>query len=298
MNNFVHLHVHSQYSMLDGQASIPNLVDKAMADGMKGIALTDHGAMFGVKEFYNYVKKKNSKYDSAIKELKGEIKKLESDSEGSHDQEIEQLRAKIKEEEAKKFKPIIGCECYVARRGRHMKEGRPDMSGWHLVVLAKNFQGYKNLIKMVSQSWTEGYYMRPRIDKELLEKYHEGLIVSSACLGGEVPKKIMAGDFTEVDKSIEWFKSVFGDDFYLELQRHKANRPDANTEVYPLQEKVNVELLKLGEKHNVKVIATNDVHFVQEEDADAHDRLICLSTGKDFDDPKRMRYTRDESNIC
>ena len=294
MNNFVHLHVHSQYSMLDGQASIPNLVDKAMADGMKGIALTDHGAMFGVKEFYNYVKKKNSKYDSAIKELKGEIKKLESDSEGSHDQEIEQLRAKIKEEEAKKFKPIIGCECYVARRGRHMKEGRPDMSGWHLVVLAKNFQGYKNLIKMVSQSWTEGYYMRPRIDKELLTKYHEGLIVSTACLGGEIPKKIQAGDVEETEKSIQWFKELFGDDFYLELQRHKTNRPDANSEAYPLQQKVNAELLKLGEKFNVKVIATNDVHFVQEEDADAHDRLICLSTGKDFDDPKRMRYTKQE----
>ena len=294
MNNFVHLHVHSQYSMLDGQASIPNLVDKAMADGMKGIALTDHGAMFGVKEFYNYVKKKNSKYDSAIKELKGEIKKLESDSEGSHDQEIEQLRSKIKEEEAKKFKPIIGCECYVARRGRHMKEGRPDMSGWHLVVLAKNFQGYKNLIKMVSQSWTEGYYMRPRIDKELLEKYHEGLIVSTACLGGEIPKKIQAGDIEETEKSIQWFKDLFGDDFYLELQRHKTNRPDANSEAYPLQQKVNAELLKLGEKFNVKVIATNDVHFVQEEDADAHDRLICLSTGKDFDDPKRMRYTKQE----
>ncbi|SBV91074.1 DNA polymerase III subunit alpha [uncultured Dysgonomonas sp.] len=294
MNNFVHLHVHSQYSMLDGQASIPNLVNKAIADGMKAIALTDHGAMFGVKEFFNYVKKKNGKYDSAIKELKAQIKDLEKDPEGGNGDQIGELKIKIQQEEAKKFKPIIGCECYVARRHRTLKEGKPDMSGWHLVVLAKNLKGYKNLIKMVSHSWTEGYYMRPRIDKELLEKYHEGLIVSTACLGGEIPKKIQAGDVEETEKALQWFKNLFGADFYLELQRHKANRPDANIEAYPLQQKVNAELLKLGEKFGVKVIATNDVHFVEEEDADAHDRLICLSTGKDFDDPKRMRYTKQE----
>lgn len=292
MNNFVHLHVHSQYSLLDGQASIQNLVDKAVADGMKGIALTDHGAMFGIKEFFNYVKKKNSKFDSAIKDLKSEIKKLEETPDNT--ELIGELKSKIKEEESKKFKPIIGCECYVARRGRHQKEGKPDMSGWHLVVLAKNKKGYQNLIKMVSHSWTEGFYMRPRIDKELLEKYHEGLIVSTACLGGEIPKKIQSGDMEEAEKSVQWFKNLFGGDFYLELQRHKTNRPDANIEAYPLQEKVNKELLHIGEKMGVKVICTNDVHFVDEEDADAHDRLICLSTGKDFDDPKRMRYTKQE----
>ena len=170
MNNFVHLHVHSQYSLLDGQASIQKLVDKAVGDGMKAIALTDHGAMFGIKEFFNYVKKKNSKYDAAIKELKTEIKKLEADKESDNSIQIGDLKTKIKEEEAKKFKPIIGCECYVARRSRHLKEGKPDMSGWHLVVLAKNLTGYKNLIKMISYGWTEGYYMRPRIDKEVLEK--------------------------------------------------------------------------------------------------------------------------------
>lgn len=294
MNNFVHLHVHSQYSLLDGQASIKNLVDKAVADGMKAIALTDHGAMFGIKEFFNYVKKKNSKYDGAIKGLKAEIKDLEKDTENDNSAKIQELRAKVQEESSKRFKPIIGCECYVARRGRQMKEGKPDMSGWHLVVLAKNLKGYKNLIKMISYGWTEGFYMRPRIDKDLLEKYHEGLIVSTACLGGEIPKKIQSGDFEEAEKSIQWFKNLFGSDFYLELQRHKTNRPDANIEAYPLQEKVNKELLRLGEKHGVKVIATNDVHFVDEEDADAHDRLICLSTGKDFDDPKRMRYTKQE----
>ncbi|WP_165041200.1 DNA polymerase III subunit alpha [Dysgonomonas sp. ZJ709] len=295
MNNFVHLHVHSQYSLLDGQASISKLIDKASGDGMKAIALTDHGSMFGIKEFYNYANKKNSKYNSKIKELKAEIKSIEEseDSENKTGQ-IEALRTQIKEEEAKRFKPILGCECYVAHRGRKLKEGKPDMSGWHLIVLAKNLQGYKNLIKMVSQSWTEGYYMRPRIDKELLEKYHEGLIISSACLGGEIPKNIMAGNTQGAEDAVQWFKDLFGEDYYIELQRHKTNRIDANSEVYPLQEKVNIELIKIAQKMGVKIIATNDVHFVEEEDADAHDRLICLSTGKDFDDPKRMRYTKQE----
>lgn len=295
MSNFVHLHVHSQYSLLDGQASIPNLVEKAIADGMKGIALTDHGAMFGIKEFYNYVKKKNSKYDGVIKELKNEIKKIEQ--EGDNDlikNQINELKQKIKEEESKKFKPILGCECYVARRNRHLKEGKSDMSGWHLVVLAKNLQGYKNLIKMVSHSWTQGFYMRPRIDKELLEKYKEGLIISSACLGGEIPQKILKGDTEEAEKAVEWFKSLWGDDYYLELQRHKTSRPDSNIEAYPLQQKVNEELIRIAKKYDVKLIATNDVHFVDEADADAHDRLICLSTGKDLDDPRRMRYTKQE----
>lgn len=292
MSNFIHLHVHSQYSLLDGQASIKNIVDKAIGDGMKGIALTDHGAMFGIKEFYNYVKKKNSKYDGEIKHLKAEIKKLEKE-EGNQEQ-IDQLKLRIIEESAKKFKPILGCECYVARRGRRLKEVKPDMSGWHLIVLAKNLTGYKNLIKMVSQSWTEGYYMRPRIDKELLQKYHEGLIICSACLGGEIPKKIMEGDTNAAEEAVQWFKDLFGDDYYLELQRHKTNRPDANTEVYPLQQKVNEELIRIANKYDVKLIASNDVHFVNEEDADAHDRLICLSTGKDLDDPRRMRYTKQE----
>lgn len=292
MNDFVHLHVHSQYSLLDGQASISNIVNKAINDGMQAIALTDHGSMFGIKEFYNYIKKKNSKYDGIIKELEKELKKLKQEN-GSPD-EINRLEVSIKEESSHKFKPILGCECYVAKRGRRKKEGKPDMSGWHLIVLAKNLTGYKNLIKMVSHSWTEGYYMRPRIDKDLLQQYHEGLIICSACLGGEIPKKVMAGDMEEAEKAIMWFKNIFGDDYYLELQRHKTDRIDANKEVYPLQQKVNIELIKLGQKLGVKVIASNDCHFVNEEDADAHDRLICLSTGKDFDDPNRMRYTKQE----
>ena len=291
MSSFVHLHVHSQYSLLDGQASIKNIVDKAVGDGMTAVALTDHGSMFGIKEFYNYVNKKNAPQLSVIKGLKKELSSLDENTDLD---QISNLKIQIKEEEKKLFKPIIGCECYVAHRGRKSKDGRQDMSGWHLVVLAKNKQGYKNLVKMVSQSWTEGFYMRPRIDKELLEKYHEGLIISTACLGGEVPKKITAGDIEGAEESVKWFKNLFGEDFYLELQRHKATRPDCNTEAFPLQQNVNKELLRIGEKLDVKVIATNDCHFVNAEDAEAHDRLICLSTGKDYNDPNRMKYTMQE----
>lgn len=291
MSGFVHLHVHSQYSLLDGQASVKNLVNKAIDDGMKAIALTDHGSMFGVKEFYNYVNAKNAPQQAILKNLRRELKTLDQDKDAD---QIKTIENQIEEESRKLFKPIIGCECYVAHRGRSYKDGRQDMSGWHLVVLAKNKQGYKNLIKMVSQSWTEGFYMRPRIDKELLEKYHEGLIISSACLGGEIPKKITSGDIEAAEEAVQWFKNLFGEDYYLELQRHKAVKPGANTEAYPLQQKVNQELLRIGEKYNVKVIATNDVHFVNEDDAEAHDRLICLSTGKDYNDPNRMRYTMQE----
>ena len=291
MSGFVHLHVHSQYSLLDGQASVKNLVDKAVDDGMRAIALTDHGSMFGVKEFYNYVNGKNAPQKDILKNLAGELKELDKEKDADR---IKNIESRIEEETKKLFKPIIGCECYVAHRGRAFKDGRQDMSGWHLVVLAKNKQGYKNLIKMVSQSWTEGFYMRPRIDKELLEKYHEGLIISSACLGGEIPKKITADNIEAAEEAVMWFKNIFGEDYYLELQRHKASRPDANNEAYPLQQQVNKELLRIAEKYAVKVIATNDVHFVNEEDAEAHDRLICLSTGKDFNDPNRMKYTMQE----
>ncbi|MDH6353841.1 DNA polymerase-3 subunit alpha [Dysgonomonas sp. PH5-45] len=291
MHPFVHLHVHSQYSLLDGQASVQRLVDKASADGMKAIALTDHGSMFGIKEFYNYVNKKNAPLHNNIKQLVREINEAEQ---AGNNALVDELQAKLVDEKSHLFKPILGCECYVARRGRHLKEGKPDMSGWHLLILAKNLTGYKNLIKMVSKSWTEGFYMRPRIDKELLEKHHEGLIICSACLGGEIPKKIANGSEQEVDEAIEWFKGIWGSDYYLELQRHKTNRADANSEVYPLQEKVNTALIRFAQKHGVKLIATNDVHFVNEEDADAHDRLICLSTGRDLDDPNRMRYTKQE----
>ena len=296
MQDFVHLHVHTQYSLLDGQASISRLVDKAMQDGMKGIAITDHGNMFGIKEFFNYVGKKNSGPQGEIKDLKKQIARIESgEAESANKEEdIAACRAKLAEAEGRLFKPVIGCEMYVAHRTMDKKEGKADQSGWHLIVLAKNETGYHNLIKLVSRSWTKGYYMRPRTDRNELAHYREGLIVCSACLGGEVPRKIASGNMEEAEEAVLWYKSVFGDDYYLELQRHKATVTRANHDTYPLQQKVNAELLRLARKHGIKVVCTNDVHFVDEDNAEAHDRLICLSTGKDLDDPTRMLYTKQE----
>ena len=296
MQDFVHLHVHTQYSILDGQASIPRLVDKAIANGMRGIAVTDHGDMFGIKEFFNYVNKKNGGTNGEIKDLKKKIAALESGKEESESPEAEIAACKEQLEAAKKklFKPIFGCEMYVARRRLEDKEGKPDQSGYHLVVLAKNLKGYHNLIKLVSKAWTKGFYMRPRTDRAELEKYHEGLIVCSACLGGEVPRRITAGQFEEAEEAIRWYKNLFGDDYYLELQRHKATVARANHEVYPMQQVVNEKLIEYAKKYNIKLVCTNDVHFVDEENAEAHDRLICLSTGKDLDDPNRMLYTKQE----
>ena len=296
MQDFVHLHVHTQYSLLDGQASVSRLVDKAMKDGMKGIAVTDHGNMFGIKEFTNYVNKKNGGPKGEIKDLKKRIAGIESGEIACEDKEAEiaACKEKIAEAENKLFKPIIGCEMYVARRTMDKKEGKPDQSGYHLIVLAKNEKGYHNLIKLVSRAWTMGYYMRPRTDRNELEKYHEGLIVCSACIGGEIPKKIINDQLDEAEEAVRWYKNLFGDDFYLELQRHKATVPRANHEAYPLQQKANAKLLEYAKKYGIKVICSNDVHFVDEENAEAHDRLICLSTGKDLDDPSRMLYTKQE----
>ena len=261
MTPFVHLHVHSQYSILDGQASIQGLVDKAARDGMKALALTDHGSMFGVKEFFNYVNKKN----------KGK-------------------------EESEWIKPIIGCEVYVARNGMEnkRKDVAEDARGWHLILLAKNYQGYKNLLKIVSKAWTEGYYYNPRTDHQTLAKYHEGIIASSACLGGEIPRFVGDGRMAEAEKSLLWYKETFGDDFYLELQRHKPTVPNASQDTYPKQVEVNKHLIDLAKKHHVKLIATNDVHFIDEIHAEAHHRLICLNTGRDIDDEKGLHYTKQE----
>ena len=296
MQDFVHLHVHTQYSILDGQASIPRLVDKAMADGMKGIAVTDHGDMFGIKEFFNYVNKKNGKTNGEIKDLKKKIAGLEKGKIESENPEAELAACKEQLEAAQKklFKPIFGCEMYVARRRMFNKEGKPDQGGYHLVVLAKNKKGYHNLIKLVSKAWTEGFYMRPRTDRVELEKYHEGLIVCSACVAGEIPRKILQGKIEEAEESIQWHKRVFGSDFYLELQRHKATVARANHEAYDMQQIANAKLIELSKKYDVKLVCTNDVHFVDEENAEAHDRLICLSTGKDLDDPNRMLYSKQE----
>lgn len=296
MEPFIHLHVHTQYSLLDGQASIDALINKAYDDGMRAIAVTDHGNMFGIKEFFNKVNKKNGKVQGTIKDLQKELKTLgvkeeRTDEENARLAEIPGLLEKAKGD---LFKPIIGCECYCARNHRLQKTEKEDRSGWHLIVLAKNMTGYKNLIKIVSQSWTEGFYGRPRIDKELLEQHREGLIVCSACLGGEIPQKIMHGNIHAAEEAVLWFKQLFGEDYYLELQRHETHRADADQTVYKHQVEVNKVLIELAHKHGVKIIATNDVHFVNEEDADAHDRLICLSTGKDLNDPNRMRYTKQE----
>ena len=299
MPQFVHLHVHSQYSILDGQASIQRLVDKAMADGQPGIAITDHGDMFGIKEFYNYVKKVKGKLKDKAAECEKHLAELrEGTAEaagGDASAEIAACERQLEELHRKMaFKPIIGCEVYVARRRLSDKEGKPDQSGYHLILLAKNLKGYHNLIKIVSKAWTEGFYMRPRTDRAEIEKYHEGLICCSACLAGEVPRAITADDFEKAEESIRWHKGVFGEDYYLELQLHKATVERANHEAYPMQLKVNEHLRRLAAKYGVRMVCTNDVHFVDEDNAEAHDRLICLSTGKDLDDPKRMLYSKQE----
>ena len=290
MSPFIHLHVHTQYSVLDGQASVTALVDKAISDGMPGIAITDHGNMFGIKEFYNYVKKKNSKVNDQIKEVK---KSLEQAREQNNQDATEELQKELNALNPKIFKPIFGCEMYVAKESLHTHVDKKD-TGRHLVVLAKNETGYHNLVKIVSQAWTEGFYSHPRTDKKALAEHHEGLIVCSACLGGEIPRLIQAGDIEEAEKQVKWFKDTFGDDYYIEIQRHKTNLPGANTEVFERQQEVNPELIRIARKFDIKIVATNDVHFVNEDDADAHDRLICVSTNKAVDDPMRMRYTKQE----
>ncbi|MDO4496347.1 MAG: DNA polymerase III subunit alpha [Bacteroidales bacterium] len=261
MEPYAHLHVHTEFSLLDGQCKIKNLFKKAAADGMPGFAITDHGNMFGIKDFFDIAKGEN----------------------------------KAREKEGlPRVKPIFGCEVYVARRGREKREGKIDMSGWHLILLAKNKHGYQNLIKLVSIGWVEGLYMRPRIDHEVLEKYHEDLICCSACLGGEIAKKFESGDLEAAEEAIKWHKNLFGDDYYLEMQRHISQDPLYNPECYEKQKPYNEWLVQVSQKLGVKLICSNDVHFVDEENGEAHDHLICLNTGKDLDDPNRMRYTKQE----
>ncbi len=288
---FIHLHVHSQYSLLDGQASVTGLVDKAIKLGMPGFALTDHGNMFGIKELANYVNKLKGKYKGKIADAR---KKLDEAS----PEEAEKLRPEIEQEiahyeEVLRFKPIFGCEMYVAKGDLHDKSDKSD-KGRHLVVLAKNLKGYKNLIKIVSQGHTEGFYHHPRTDKKALAQHREGLIVCSACLGGEIPKLIMAGDLEEADRQVKWYKETFGDDYYIELQRHRTDLPGGNRETFEVQERVNPHLIDLARRNGVKIIATNDSHFINAEDAEAHDRLICISTNNYLTDPDRMRYTKQE----
>ena len=250
MGQFTHLHVHTQYSILDGAAAIKPLLKRAKELGMTALAITDHGNMYGVKEFH----------DAAEKEG---------------------------------IKPILGCEVYVAGGSRFDKSGKDDR-GDHLILLAENLEGYHNLSKIVSYAFTEGFYYRPRVDKELLRLYHDGIICCSACLGGELPQAIMRGDMQEARRVVEEFVSIFGEDYYLELQLHQSGIPRIDEQVYENQKKVNAVLLQLAAEYGVKYICSNDVHFIMADDAPAHDRLICLNTGRDLDDPNRMRYTWQE----
>jgi len=251
MSRFCHLHVHTQYSILDGQSSIPLLLEKAKGDGMEALAITDHGSMFGVKDFHKSAKSAG-------------------------------------------IKPIIGCEVYVARNGMQEKSSPEDRSGHHLVLLAKNTTGYHNLLKLVSYSWTDGFYYKPRLDKDLLRRYSEGIIASSACIGGEVPALIIRGEQEKAEAVAAEFKEIFGEDYYLEMQFHPSGDPEIDREVYNNQIKANKGIKAISEKLDIPYIATNDVHFVNEDDAEAHDILICINTNADFDDNERMRYTRQE----
>ncbi len=293
MSKFVHLHVHSQYSLLDGQAAISAIVDKAIADGMPGVAITDHGVMYGIKEFINYVNKKNKPLLGEIKDATKRLKELSEGAVPADGESAEAIEAKIAELKGKVFTPIIGCEMYVAEGSMTDRSDKRD-TGRHLIVLAKNKTGYRNLIKLVSKAWTKGFYFHPRTDHDEIAAHHEGLIICSACLGGEVPKLLARGDVEEAEKRVKWWKDLMGDDYYLELQRHKATVPHANHEVYEIQKAIEPEIIRLARKYDIKLIATNDSHFVNEEDAEAHDHLICISTKADLNDDKRMLYTKQE----
>jgi len=248
---FIHLHVHTQYSILDGACEISKLIERAKTLNMPSVAITDHGNMFGVKEFYDEAKKAG-------------------------------------------VKPIIGCEMYVARRFLQNKHDKLDSGGYHLTLLAKNKKGYHNLVKLISKAWVEGFYYKPRIDKNLLKQYSEGLIALSGCLNGEIPSLLLNNNYKEALNVALEFKSIFGEDFYLEIQKHPSDDPIKNQQVYNNQLKVNELILKISKETGIKVVATNDVHFIYKEDAPAHDHLLCISTGKDIDDPNRLRYTQQE----
>ena len=302
MIQFTHLHVHSHYSMLDGMSKVGDLIKKAKKDGMYCMALTDHGNMFGIKDFVDTCNKENGKVKDRIKEQEAAMKKEDATPEERREAErqIERLKGQM-------FKPIIGTEAYCARRtlydkDKNFKEISPesgrerivDSGGYHLILLAKNKQGYKSLCKLASIAYTDGFYSKPRIDRNVLEQYHEGLIVCSACLGGEIPQLILGGKLKEAEEAVLWFKNLFGEDYYIELQRHKTDKPNANRETYVQQERVNPVLIELARKHGIKLVATNDVHFVEEAHGEAHDHLICLSTQSDYADPNRLHYTKQE----
>ena len=258
--SFVHLHVHTQYSILDGLSDIEKLFAKARELGMPALAITDHGNMYGVKEFFKVA------YDKSNKDAEGNLI----------------------------VKPLIGCEVYVTRHYDHRLKDPSHRAYYHLILLAKNYDGYRNLMKICSTGHIEGMYYRPRVSHEVLEKYHDNLICCSACLAGEIPQDILAGDFQAAREAIRWHKNLFGDDYYLEVMLHKTEVPGGPTDVYEDQSVVNPRIFELAGEMGVKVVATNDVHFINKEDGPAHDRLICLTTNSDIDDPKRLRYTQQE----
>ena len=251
--SFVHLHVHTQYSILDGQASISSLFERAKELEMPALAITDHGNMYGVKEFLKVAKK------------------------------------------YPEIKPIIGCEVYVTKHYDHKLKDKDHRAYFHLILLAKNYNGYKNLMKIVSTGHIEGkYYEKPRVCHEIIEKYSQDLVCCSACIAGEIPRAIVAGDMKGAEEAIMWHKRVFGEDFYLEVQQHKTEIPGMSQEVYERQMIANEGIFELAAKTGTKVVATNDVHFTRKEDGPAHDRLICLTTNAYLTDTDRMRYTQQE----
>ena len=318
MAKFTHLHVHTYYSILDGMSTISGLVKRCLETGMNSMAITDHGNMFGIKEFFDFVDKHNKSVKGEIKDMEKELEELQTQPDSTsveterapsqehvqsqeEQQKIEECRAKIEAAKQRVFKPIFGCEAYVAKETKTNPEGsrlictgKENGYGNHLILLAKNEIGYHNLCKIISAGWTEGYHYKPRIDHQLLEQYHEGLIVCSACLAGEVPRALANGEYEKAKQIVLWYKSIFGEDYYLELQRHETDKPGGDKEVYEHQKVVNVGLQKLAVETGVKLIATNDVHFVLEEHGEAHDHLICLSTGKKLDDADRLHYTKQE----
>ena len=240
MSDFVHLHIHSEFSLLDGANRIKDLPVRAKELGMKAMAITDHGVMYGVIDFYKACKKEG-------------------------------------------IKPIIGCEVYVASRTRFDKEPQ-DKRYYHLILLAKNNKGYQNLSKLVSLGFTEGYYYKPRIDLEILEKYHEGIICLSGCLAGSVSQAILNGNIEEAENVAKWHKNVFGEDYYLEIQNNGVKE----------QVMVNQKLIQIARRLDIPIVATNDAHYLKKEDAYNHEVLLCIQTGKRITDEDRMRFETDE----
>jgi len=270
---FVHLNVHSHFSINDGCASIRELVDAAIKDGMPGIAITDNGNMFGIMEFFDHVSRIN----------------IERTEKGK-----------------KPFKAIIGCELYVAKHGpKEQKDGHKDLKGNHLTVLAKNLTGYKNLMKIVSNSWTDGFYGSPRTDRAELEKYHEGLIVLSGSAGSEVFYKISYGDIEGLEETIKWYQQTFGKDYYMELQRNVGCDYNSYTpsDFMLDQQKVNAVLMQKAKEYGVKVVATNDVHYVAPEDLTVYNIQQCYATGKTMEEytaqmPFESRWLRSRKEMC